>query len=98
MEVSIFAGLWIEREQVPIAIVQSYNDESHTLARDAQFHVDHEGGKFIVSISEYPDKGTQSIALWERPHLIWGYVSGSDVSDPQSRPGQKVVRLIGRGH
>jgi hypothetical protein len=98
MEITIFADLWIEREQIPIAIVQSYNDEGHTLARDAQFRVEHEGGKFVVSISEYPDKGTQSIALWGVSTPDMATILEADVSDPQSKPGQKVVRLIGRGH
>jgi hypothetical protein len=65
IELTIFAELWIERVQIPLASVQFYDDGSHVLARDAQFHVEHEGTKFVVSLSEYPDQGTQSVAIWE---------------------------------
>jgi Restriction endonuclease len=98
MEVTIFAELWIAREQVPLAIVQSYKDEGHILARDAQFHVEHEDGKFVVGFSEYPDKKTQSIALRGAGKPEMATFLEADVSDPQSNAGKKVVRLIGRGH
>lgn len=86
------------KESIPLAIVQSYDDEGHTLTRDAQFHVEHEGGKLVVSFSEDPDRGTQSIALWGAGKPDMATFLEADVSAPQSGAGEKIVRLIGRGH
>jgi hypothetical protein len=98
MEITIIADLWIERQQIPLSFVQSYDDEGHILARDAQFHVDHEYAKLVVSLSKYPDRGTQSIAVWGagRPNIAT--FLEADVSAPQSSAGKKVVRLVARGH
>jgi hypothetical protein len=98
MEVIIIADLWIERQQIPLALVQSYDDEGHTLARDAQFHVDHEYAKLVVSLSKYPDRGTQSIAVWGTGKPNIATFLEADVSAPQSSAGRKVVRLVARGH
>jgi Restriction endonuclease len=98
MEIIIIADLWIERERIPLALVQSYDDEGRTLARDAQFHVDHEYARLVVSLSEYPDRGTQSIAVWGAGKPNIATFLEFDVSAPQSKAGNRVVRLVARGH
>jgi hypothetical protein len=98
MEITIIADLWIERKQIPLAVVQSYDDEAHTMARDAQFHVEHDYAKLVVSLAEYPDKGTQSIAVWGAGKPNIATFLEADVSAPQSSTGTKIVRLVARGH
>jgi Restriction endonuclease len=97
MEITLFADLWIERQLVPLAAVRSYDDEGHVLARDAQFHVEHEYAKLTVSFSQYPDKETQSVAVWGAGKPNISTFVEVDVSPPQSRAGTKVVRLTARG-
>jgi hypothetical protein len=97
MEVTVFADLWIERKQIPLALVQSYDDAGHILARDAQFHIEHEYAKLVVSLSDYPDQGTQSIAVWGAGKPNIATFLEADVSAPQSRAGTKIVRLVARG-
>lgn len=99
MEITIFADLWIERKPVPLAVVQSYKDDGRILARDAQFHVEHEYAKIVVSMAEYPDKGTQSIAIWGASKPNIATFLELDVSTRQSSTSRKVVhRLIAPGH
>jgi hypothetical protein len=98
MQITIVADIWIERKQIPLALVQSYADGGRTLARDAQFHIEHEYAKLVLSLAEYPDQRTQSIAVWGAGAPNIATFVDVDVSTPQASTDNKVVRLVMRGH